>query len=255
MGAESPVQVVRDGDIAVIRLRDGKVNAMGPSLLGALRAAVDEVEASDARAVIVTGDGRSFSAGLSLPELVDLDRDAMLSFMDGFSRAMRRVLECRLPTVAAVNGHAIAGGCVLALMCDARIMAAGPAKIGLNEVQIGIGLPAIVVEPLRARVPATSITTIALGGMLVEPAEALRLGLVEAVVDPAELLARAAARAIELGTAAPAAYAQVKRALLRPTVEALDQLEATERDAWLDTWYGGDAQARLRAAVARLKQR
>jgi enoyl-CoA hydratase len=255
MGADSPVQLVLDGDLAVIRLRDGKVNAMGTSLLSSLVAAVAQAEASRARAVVITGDGRSFSAGLAIPELVELDRAAMLSFIDGFATAMRRVLECSLPTVAAINGHAIAGGCVLALMCDARIMAAGSARIGLNEVQLGIGLPAVVVEPLRARVPATSLTTIALEGALVEPAEALRLGLVEALVDPAALMARSVARATALASAAPLAYAQVKRALLRPTLAALAAHDTSEREAWLDTWYGEEAQRRLRAAVAKLGQR
>jgi enoyl-CoA hydratase len=157
-----------------------------------------------------------------------------------------------MPVVAAINGHAIAGGCVLALMCDARIAAAGAARIGLNEVQLGIGLPAVVVEPLRLRVPPSSLTAIALEGRLFGVDAARAAGLVDEVVPPGDLEACALARAAELGRASRAAYAQVKRALIRPALEAIDARGVAEREAWLDTWFSAPAQALLRAAVARI---
>jgi enoyl-CoA hydratase/carnithine racemase len=162
------------------------------------------------------------------------------------------VLECPLPTVIAINGHAIAGGCVLALMGDVRLMTTAPAKIGLSEVQLAIGLPSIVVEPLRARVPVSSLVPIALEGTLFDPDGALRIGLVDELVDPGELVDRARARARAMTSAGSAAYAQVKRALLRPVLAAFERHDPLERDAWLDTWFSADAQAKLRAAVARL---
>src|SRR5688500_10392051 len=214
-----PIEIQREGEIAVLRLRGGRANAMSPVLLAALTRAVDQVMVSDARAAVVVGEGAAFSAGLALPDLIDLDRAAMAAFIDDFATAMRRVLECPMPVIAAVNGHAIAGGCVLALMCDARIAAAGTAKLGLNEVQLGIGLPAVVVEPLRLRVPPSSLTAIALEGRLFSVDDARAAGLVDEVVAPGELEPRAVARATELGRASRAAYAQVKRALIRPALE------------------------------------
>src|SRR5687768_2435164 len=127
------IDIERRDEVALVRLRAGKANAMSSALLAAIGRALDDVEGSGACAAVITGEGRSFSAGLALPELVDLDRAAMRAFIDLFGAAMRRVLECPLPVVAAINGHAIAGGCVLALMCDARICAAGAGRIGLNE--------------------------------------------------------------------------------------------------------------------------
>ena len=250
----SIMQIERDGAIATLHIRAGKGNAMSAVMLGALGDAVAEVEASDARALVITGDGGFFSAGLALPELVDLDRDTMRGFIDVFAGAMRRVLTASLPTVAAINGHAIAGGCVLALQCDARIAANAPLKIGLNEVQLGIGLPAAVVEPLRLRVPAASLVPIALEGGLFDPARALALGLVDEVVAPPELLARATARATELARAPRAAYAQVKAAIARPAIAAIAEHGAGERERWLDTWFDPAAQRILRDAVARLRQ-
>jgi enoyl-CoA hydratase len=255
MSADAQIQVLESDDVTIVRMHDGKVNAMSPAMLTALGDALDRALSSDARAVVLTGDGKSFSAGLALPELIDLDRATLARFMDVFGNAMRRVLTSPRPTVAAINGHAIAGGCVLALMCDVRVMTSAPAKIGLSEVQLGIGLPAIVVEPLRIRVPPTSWTPIALEGLLVEPEEALRLGLVDEVVAPGDLVARATARAKALGRGGQAGYAQAKLSLLRPVLEAIAAHDASAREAWLDTWFSDEAQTRLRATVARLAQR
>src|SRR5437868_14955749 len=102
-----------EDDIAVVPLSAGKANAMGTELLDQIQRAMVELEGTDARAVVLTGYDRYFSAGLALPLLVDLDRPSMKSFIDHFNRTMTRVLTCPLPVVAAVNGHAIAAGCVL----------------------------------------------------------------------------------------------------------------------------------------------
>jgi enoyl-CoA hydratase len=248
------MQIERQGEVAILRIQSGKGNAMSTAMLNALVKAMRDVADSDAGALVITGDGNFFSAGLALTEIVDFQRGGMHAFIDLFSSAMRSVLVAPLPTVAAINGHAIAGGCVLALQCDARIAAAAPMKIGLNEVQIGIGLPAAVVEPLRLRVPPASLVPIALEGTLFEPGRAKELGLVDEVVAPAELLDRAIARAAELARAPRAAYAQVKGALLRPALAAIDTHGRDETAAWLDTWYSPGAQRIVRDTVARLRK-
>src|SRR5262249_16555980 len=115
----------RMGEIARIRLEAGKANAMSAQLLDAIDRAFDEFQASEAAAAIVTGYDRFFSAGLALPALVDLDRPAMKRFIERFGAVMERVFRCARPVVAAVNGHAIAGGCVLFLQADWRICADG----------------------------------------------------------------------------------------------------------------------------------
>src|SRR5207249_7936556 len=120
------IDVERRGQVAVVALRAGKANALNVGLLAAIEQTFDDV--ADAAAVVVTGEKRAFSAGLALPELIALDRARMAELIDVFERGMRRVLEHPRATVAAINGHAIAGGCVLALMCDARVMAAGDAQ-------------------------------------------------------------------------------------------------------------------------------
>ncbi len=237
--------------VAVVRLSFAKANSMSPQMLAELRSAFQEVVSQGASAAVLTGSRRSFCAGLALPEIVGLDREAMYDFMSGFSDAMRHLLTMPIPTIAAINGHAIAGGAVMALMCDYRIMTDGDALIGLNEAQLGIGLPAIVIEPLRARVPSRSWAPIALAGELFEPAEALALGLVDDVTEADDLLDLAVVRAAELA-GSPEAYAQVKAALLRPTVAELDAVGPAELQAWLDTWFSPSGQRLVNATVAKL---
>ncbi len=299
-----------DDAIRVLRLAGGKANAMDGALLDGIERLIDDFERGPARAAVLTGYERYFSAGLALPLLIDLDRSAMREFIERFARAMTRVLACEKPIVAAINGHAIAGGCVLALMCDWRICVdagGGPGagggagagsgagagagggagggtgggagadagagggagggadaavgaradasvKIGLNEVQLGIGLPAIVIEPLRAQVPAASLVPVALEGRLFTPREARALGLVHELAAPGELAARAEAKARELAAPPGVAVAQIKRALRAPILEAVARNASAETERWLDSWFSAGAQARLRAAVAGLRR-
>ncbi len=242
--------------VTTIRLEGGKANAMTSELLDTIERAIDDFEQSPARVAIITGYERFFSAGLALPKLVDLDRPAMHVFIERFARTMTRVLACEKPIVAAINGHAIAGGCVLALMCDWRLIVDEPTvRIGLNETQLGIGLPAIVIEPLRAQVPATALVPIALEGRLFAPADALGIGLVHAVVPAAALEAQTMARARVLAEVPTAAAAQVKRALRAPVIAEVMRTSAEQTERWLDSWFDPVGQARLRAATEKLAAR
>ena len=241
-------------EVAVLRLQGGKANAMSSELLDAIERLVDGFEAGPARAAVIIGYERFFSAGLALPSLVALERPAMQRFIERFSAVMLRVFACPRPVVAAINGHAIAGGCVLALECDWRVMVDADARIGLNETQLGIGLPSSVLEPLKLQVPAASIVPIAMEGRLFSPAEALALGLVHELVPAAELEARARAKAEALAAIPAAALAQVKLGVRRAALQAIHAQAAEDTERWLDTWYSPEARARLDEAVARLRR-
>src|SRR5438046_8822213 len=156
------MRIEQDGDVALVRMEAGKVNAIGPAFLGQLAELTERI--AGAGAAVMTGQGSAFSAGLDLPALVHLDRPAMQAFMERFGEVMLRVFELPQPLVAAVNGHAIAGGCVLALQADVRIAADRDLRMGLNETQLGLGLPTVVLETLRSQVPGPSLVAIALEG-------------------------------------------------------------------------------------------
>ncbi len=245
---------LHDG-VALLRMRYGKANAMSVESLESLHAALQAVPSHGARAVVLTGDGRAFSAGLALPTLLAHDRDTMRGFIGRFGAIMRAVFTCPVPVVAAIDGHAIAGGCVLALQADWRVMAAGSARIGLNETQLGIGLPTSVIEPLKLAIPPASYVPVALEGRLVPPDAALALGLVHEVVLPETLLQHALDKARTLGAIPPRAFAQVKAALRRPALMAWDTTGAEESERWLDTWFSPDGRQRLEAAVAAIQGR
>jgi enoyl-CoA hydratase len=127
-------------------------------------------------------------------------------------------------------------------------------RIGLNETQLGISMPSIVVEALRIAVPAASLSPIALEGRLMSPADALGLGLVHEIAAADELLAQATAKARAYAALPAAAIAHVKHALRAPSLEAIARRAEGDVARWLETWFSHDAQARLRAAVARLSR-
>jgi enoyl-CoA hydratase/carnithine racemase len=238
----------------VLRLEGGKANAMTPELLDTLDRMIDGFERSPATAAVLTGYERYFCAGLALPQIIDFDVEQMRRFIQLFSRVTTRVFACEKPIIAAINGHAIAGGCVLGLVCDWRIAVDDPAvRIGLNEVELGIGLPAIVIESLRLAVPPASFLPIALEARLFGPRDALGLGLVHELAPAGELLARATAKARAIAALPPVAVTQVKRAHRAASVDAVARTDEIETNRWLETWFSSAAQSRLRAAVGKLR--
>jgi len=246
------MRIERQGKVALLRIESGKVNAIGPAFVAGLNGLLAGL--GDAGAAVIVGHGSAFSAGLDLPALIDLDQSAMRRFIDDFNAIMLRIFELPIPLVAAVNGHAIAGGCVLALQADLRIAADRESRIGLNEAQLGIGLPGVVLETLRAQVPASSLAPIAIEGRLFSPREALAHGLVHEVVAEADLLPAALDRAQKLASLPPAGVRQIKAALRRPVSALIRASAAAESDRWVSSWLEPTSQATLRAAVARLKK-
>jgi len=239
-------------DVAVLRLHGGKANAMDDAFLDGLDRVFVEFERSEARAAVIVGYETFFSAGLSLSGLQPLPRDALRSVIDKFHRVMLRIFRCPRPVVAAVNGHAIAGGCVLALQADHRVAADGPFKIGLSETAIGLGLPPLVVETTRLRVPAATWTPMMLEGRLFSPAEARDRGIVDEVAPPERVEAVALDVARRLGAVPPLAFANVKTSLRAAAVEAMTRDLAARHEAWLDTWFAPETRRIHAAAVAKL---
>jgi enoyl-CoA hydratase len=240
------------GGAVRIRMDDGKANAIQARFLADFNAALDAAGADSP--LVVTGTRRIFSAGLDLPELSGLSRAEMGELMADFRRTMLRVFLHPAPVVCAVNGHAIAGGCLLALQGDRRLMVEGDGKIGVNEIQLGLSVPAVAIETFRAQLSPAALAAAALEGRLFSPAEAAALGIVDEVAPPEDLEARAGGLARHLASGG-AAFRRVKLMLRRPAAEAIERSRDEDDLAWLDEWFSEAAQRRIAETVERLKTR
>lgn len=241
----------RDG-VTVARMEFGKGNAINPGVLDEIAAGLDR--AGDAP-LVLTGSGGIFCAGLDLVTLEDFDRPAMEEFVDRFNTVFMQVLTARRPIVAAVNGHAVAGGCVLALTCDYRVLVRDEVTVGMNELSIGLPLPAVVTEILREVLTHRTFRTLTLNGEMMSPERALELGVVDELApDPEATVERACEVARHLGRSAKA-FKVMKGATVSPVAERLQDSRRPLDHAFVEAWFS-ETSARARAeAVARLKSK
>jgi enoyl-CoA hydratase len=234
------------GAVAVLRIEHGRVGALDVELLNAL---TEAVTASD-RALIITGTGACFSAGVDLRRIVDGGRPYTEELLAALTRTFRAVFDHPRPTVAAVNGHAIAGGCVLALACDLRLMSGG--TIGLTELAVGVPFPTAALEIVRHALGSRA-GQVLLGGHTESREGALALGLVDELTDPGELLPRAITLATELAARSPGSYRLAKIQLHRAANEAITATAPGDA-AVLAGWTADDTRRRIEAALTALSR-
>jgi enoyl-CoA hydratase len=197
-----------DGTVAVVTLDDGKANAISHDVLAALHGALDRAE-QEATAVLLVGRPGRFSAGFDLSVMTS-GNEPMRALVSAGAELLNRLFTFPMPVVAACTGHALAAGALLLLVCDRRIGADAPAKIGLNEVAIGMGLPIFAVELARYRMPPSAFDSAILGTTF-DPAAAVAAGYLDRVVPADQLLAAATAEARQLAELRTGAVAHTKR--------------------------------------------
>lgn len=237
------------GEITVVRLAHGKVNALDVELLEAIAKTFGSLDSH--KAVVFTGAGRSFSAGVDLKRIVDGGLDYVKVFRPALSAAIKAVFYHPGPVVAAINGHAIAGGCVLAAACDIRLMSGG--TIGLSEMKVGVPFPGVPLEVMRhALGPATQ--RFVLTAELLPPAEALAAGLIDRVAAPDALLDEAVAEAERLAGISPDVYAFTKRQLQGPARERIEGLRQSDDDASTRMWASPIVQEKINSFMGGLKR-
>jgi enoyl-CoA hydratase len=215
----TPWKLTLDGDLAFISLDDGKANTVLAPEFRALEATLAEVQASSAKAVVLTGRAGYFSAGLNLKVLGTLTLDGKREVVEAMGRAVLTLFRFPLPVVAAVSGHALGAGAMFALAADVRLFADGPFKFGLNEVQVGLFVPSYAIELARAAVSPSRLTDLVLHGRPIGPQEALSMHVAEAVVAPEQLLAAATERAKGLVPLSHPGYAMTKQLLRAAAAE------------------------------------
>jgi len=198
--------------VTVVQFDHGRVSALDLEFLVALRAELAELAETDT-ALVLTGTGSAFSAGVDLFRILDGGDDYVGQFIPALVGAFDDLFGYRRPVVAAVNGHAIAGGCVIAACDDRRFMAEGRSRIGVPEQLVGVAFPAIALAAVRYATGDVGVADLVNSGGTHLPEEAQRRGLVDEVVPEAELLDRAIAKAEQLAVIPPATFAHTKRSL------------------------------------------
>lgn len=250
-----PITRTIDESVTVLSLDLGRGNAINHAFVDALQAALDETEREGAGAVVLTAPGRVFCSGLDLVTSYEYDREAMGRFVDAFDSVFERVLSFPRPVIAAVNGHALAGGCVLAMAADYRLMQPGPFQIGANEVAIGIAFPAAAFEIMRRSTPDAALANVLLAGARLSPEEAVAAGIVHRLAGEQGVVADAVVAAQGFAACGPEAVRYTKADLVAPVLARIEANRAARRERFLDLWFAKEARARIGALRESLVRR
>lgn len=246
----------RQGPLGVVRLDKARGNAIDAALVEDLIKVTAEASADDGLAgvLLASAHPKLFSPGLDLVSLIEYDRAGMRHFMGRFAEMLWSLYGFRRPMVAAVNGAAVAGGCILALTADYRVLKRG-APIGLNEVKVGVPLPWSVVLLLRATAAPAAVTRVALLGRNFADDEAVAAGLADEVVADDAFEQTGLARLAEFAEKDAHALSVTKSYLRASVLGEMRAREAAEMDAWLDGWFSDTTRARMKETVAALTKK
>lgn len=228
----------RDG-VTVVRIDRPPANALDAQLLDEGHRCLEELRAGPPGPVVLTGREQFFSAGMDLKVVPTLSPQEQRDVVTGINRLFAGWYGLERPVVAAVNGHAIAGGLILALCADYRVGTTGPGRLGLTELRAGIPYPAVAMAVVRAELTPPVARDLVLRARLVDSAEAHGLGLVDELVD-GDPLPRALEVAEELAALPQTAYAQIKCQLRGDTIAATQEVLSSESDPLLRGWLGDE---------------
>ena len=239
------------GAVTVLRLAHGKVNALDLELCDAITLALRDETSRDSRAAGLTGGGRAFSAGVDLKRLADGGRAYADRFLPALDALFRAALDFPKPLIAAVNGHAIAGGCILAAGCDHVLLARGPARMGVTELAVGVAFPALPLAMMAARVSPAQLRALVYGAETYGVEESLARGLADEVCEPDALIPRALELAERRAKVTASAYGLTRRAFAEAIYATVQRQRGLDEEASA-TWGSDETLSSIRAYLASL---
>lgn len=251
--SEKSIKIKQTDNIAVIKMARGVINSIDPTLIQQLSEALESIRSNpDIRGLVLSSSNEKFfSIGFDIPYLYGLSEPEFASFYHSFNLLCLSLYTLPKPTVAALTGHATAGGCILALCCDQRIVAEGRRLIGLNEIRLGVPVPYIAECILRQIINGRIVREIIEGGGFYSPDEALRIGLVNDIRSPERLLSTAIEKLKPLTSCSPSAFAAIKHSR---TVEVEEKIQAKleERERiFIENWFSREARQFLKDAISK----
>jgi enoyl-CoA hydratase/carnithine racemase len=249
------LQTIDHGNVRELRMDRPPVNALNPDLVEVLTKALIQA-GEECRAVVLSGRPGLFSAGLDVPELLHLDRAGMSHFWASFFGLLAVVARCPVPVAAAITGHSPAGGAVLSLYCDYRVMSRGEFRFGLNETRVGLVVPAVIQSALVRLTGPHRAERLLVGGELLSPEAALEAGMLDALADDPEATVQHAIAWCQDLDALPRHAMLGNRAMRRRDLaSSFDALGEAEISPFVDGWFQEDTQRVLHELVASLKAR
>jgi len=238
-------------EVAVVRLSRSVTNALNLELVNQLRDTLERIEHDPnvCGLVLGTSSDKFFSIGFDIPQLFDLTRKEFELFYRAINRTCLDLYTMPKATVAALTGHAIAGGCILALCCDERIIAEGRKLMGLNEIKLGVPVPYVADCVLQDLVGVGCAREIIDGGEFYAPEALLRMGMVGQVLPLEQVVQRSIEKVRLVGASAREAFAQTKRVRVAPIEAQVLARQDEETQLFMERWYSDEARERLREAM------
>lgn len=241
-----------DNNLALVRLERGKVHALTDQVIKELHNTFRDLENHDSvKAIILAGTGKFFSFGFDIPWFMGYSPQAFTGFVTKFAELYTYMFLYPKPVIAALNGHTIAGGCILATAADYRLMASGKSKISLNEITFGSSIFAGSVEMLKFCVGQRNAELILTTGAMYSPEEAHRMGLVDWVTSDEKLMDDARRIALNYAEKENPAFASLKMMLRKPVAENMVAREGEAIREFVKIWYSNKTREYLKKVEIR----
>lgn len=246
-----------NNNIATLQLRRGKANVINQQMVDEIRSTLREIEADETiKGLIITGHPGFFSAGLDVKELYRYNKDQIKTFIHDFGCMHHELLRFTKPMVCAINGHCPAGGTVIAITADHRIMVEGDHyTIGLNEVQVNIQITDILIKGYQYWIGRSKAYTYILEGKLFTPTEALSSGLINEIVAPEDLMDKAEKKMQQYFKSDPDIFKTTKRKIRQEWIDSIEDHDTTELEEALDIWWKPEVREKMGMFVAMLEAR
>ena len=249
------LETINHGTVRELRLARPPVNAINPELIEILIEALNDA-AGSCEAIVISGRPGMFTAGLDVPELIQYNRDQMLQVWNQFLLMLKTIARLPVPSAIAITGHAPAGGIVMALYGDYRIMPKGDFITGLNEVQVGLVVSSVIHKALERAVGPRTAEKILVAGKVLKAEQALEIGLIDELADDPDDVVRRAVNWCEQMLALPRLAMTTARSMVRSNlIRLFDENSIMDVEKFVDVWFSESTQAALRDLVERLQKK